>query len=515
MPVRRSHLIIGIVLALIAVVAIGVFWILTVPPPLERMLQARVEQALSEHFHRDVQLHNLRVTLVPAFIVSADDFVLPNRDPATQPAFITIKHFNAEANPLGLLRSPIHVTKLRLEGLVIKIPPKDGSTSGEGAKPKKLHHLANFVIDRVNADGTLLYVLPKDSDGDPLEFDIRKLDLASAGIGEPMKFHAELTNPKPPGDIHSTGNFGPWNMGEPSDTPVGGHYVFEHADLSVFNGISGILSSTGDYSGLLNNIAVDGTTDTPDFALDRGARPVHLTTRFHAIVDGTSGNTYLQPVEASFLHSHVIAKGEVAGQKGRKGKAIRLDIDVHDSRVEDMLELATKKGSSLLTGSMMTQAKLVIPPGDQRVLDKISLAGRFQVKDGQFTNPDIQSKLDGLSRRGQGKPEDVELHNVPAQFEGVFLLRSGQMSFSQLDFHVPGVEVQLKGAYSIRQEDLDFTGDVRLQATVSHTMTGVKRWIAVPLDPLFKKKGAGTYLPVKVEGSKDKPKIELEWKKVL
>jgi hypothetical protein len=39
--------------------------------------------------------------------------------------------------------------------------------------------------------------------------------------------------------------------------------------------------------------------------------------------------------------------------------------------------------------------------------------------------------------------------------------------------------------------------------------------VTVPFDPIFKKKGAGTYLPVRVEGSKDKPKIQLEWKKVL
>ncbi len=54
-----------------------------------------------------------------------------------------------------------------------------------------------------------------------MEFDIRKLALKSAGIGQPMKFQAELTNPKPPGDIHSDGKFGPWNMDDPAATPVG------------------------------------------------------------------------------------------------------------------------------------------------------------------------------------------------------------------------------------------------------------------------------------------------------
>ncbi len=163
----------------------------------------------------------------------------------------------------------------------------------------------------------------------------------------------------------------------------------------------------------------------------------------------------------------------------------------------------------------MTQAKLVIPRGDQDVLDKMSLAGRFSVKDGHFPNPDVQSKLDSLSRRGQGKPDDMGIHDVPAQFDGVFRLQNARMSFSQLNFNVPGVQVQMSGAYAVHSEDLDFAGDVRLQATLSQTQKGIKHWISVPFDPLFKKNGAGTYLPVHIEGSKDSPKIQLDWKKVL
>jgi len=517
MQLRRRHLFVAIALTLVAFLAIGVFWLLTVPPPLEHRLQARVEQALSEHYHRDVQMQNMRVTLIPVFRVTADNFELPNRDAEQQTPFIAIKHFVAEASPLGLLRSPIHVTSLKLDGLVINIPPKsERHDVGESdAKSNKPHHLANFVIDYVVADGTLLRILPKDPDRDPLDFDIRALALTSAGIGQPMKFQAELTNPKPPAAIHTTGKFGSWNMDEPSETPVGGHYSFEHADLSIFNGISGILSSTGDYSGQLNNIVVDGATDTPDFKLDQGARAVHLNTQFHAIVDGTSGNTYLQPVNGSFLRSHVIAKGEVAGKKGTKGKTIRLDIDVHDSRIEDMLALATDKGGALLNGAVMTRAKLVIPPGDQKVLNRMTLAGNFKVKDGHFPNPDVQSKLDDLSRRGQGKPDDRQIRNVPAEFNGVFRLQNARMSFRQLNFNVPGVQVQMSGTYSVHDQKLDFTGDVRLQATLSHTQKGIKRWVTIPFDPLFKKNGAGTYLPVHVQGSKDEPKIQLDWKKVL
>ena len=104
-----------------------------------------------------------------------------------------------------------------------------------------------------------------------------------------MHFVAQLVNPKPLGDIASSGNFGPWNADEPSDTPVNGSYSFTHADLSTTHGIAGMLSSQGKYSGQLDTITVDGTTDTPDFSVDVSGHKVDLTTQFHAIVNGTNG----------------------------------------------------------------------------------------------------------------------------------------------------------------------------------------------------------------------------------
>ncbi len=98
---------------------------------------------------------------------------------------------------------------------------------------------------------------------------------------------------------------------------------------------------------------VDGTTDVPDFKLDGGAKSVHLTTQFHAQVDGTNGDTYLQPVSAKFLNSRVVAKGEVAGKPGQKGKTILLDVDVRDSRVEDLLNLAVASQRPMLTGGVI------------------------------------------------------------------------------------------------------------------------------------------------------------------
>jgi len=63
---------------------------------------------------------------------------------------------------------------------------------------------------------------------------------------------------------------------------------------------------------------------------------------------------------------------------------------------------------------------------------------------------------------------------------------------------VLGVATQMKGSYGLRSQELNFVGDVRLNARVSQMITGAGRWILVPFDLIFRKHGAGTYLPVSI-----------------
>ena len=428
-----------------------------------------------------------------------------------------MKHLTVEANFLELLlRSPVHISVVKLDGLEIKVAPKGSAQPQQAAQAPKYHtRLANFIIDSVQAGGTVLYILRKDPTQEPMLFELRKLALRSAGVGQPMTFTAELTNPTPPGLIQTKGHFGPWDFDEPSATKVDGHYDFQHADLSVFNGISGILSSLGDYTGTLNDITVDGTTDVPDFQLDRGGQPVHLTTKFHAVVDGTNGNTYLQPVNAHFLNTDIVTSGEVAGQKGKKGKTISLDVNMPKAYVQDVLALASKATPPMLTGQLLLQAKLVLPPGNEPVLQKMQLNGRFSLTDARFTHPKMKDALAQLSRRGQGKPNDTSIDNVAAEFRGDFTLRHSTITFASLQFEEPGAQADVKGSYGVASGDLNFTGQVSLDAKVSDTMTGAKRVLLKPFDPLFNKHGAGTWLPLEITGTRDKPDIKLQWKKLF
>jgi VCBS repeat-containing protein len=52
---------------------------------------------------------------------------------------------------------------------------------------------------------------------------------------------------------------------------------------------------------------------------------------------------------------------------------------------------------------------------------------------------------------------------------------------------------------------LDFHGALRMDAKLSQTMTGAKSFFLKAVDPFFSKKGAGTYVPIKITGTKDHP----------
>jgi len=69
--------------------------------------------------------------------------------------------------------------------------------------------------------------------------------------------------------------------------------------------------------------------------------------------------------------------------------------------------------------------------------------------------------------------------------------------------------VQLAGKYGMRSEEIEFTGRLRMQARVSQTFTGVKRWLLKPVDPFFAKDGAGAVIPIKIGGTRTQPQFGL------
>ena len=83
--------------------------------------------------------------------------------------------------------------------------------------------------------------------------------------------------------------------------------------------------------------------------------PLH--TKFHAIVDGTNGDTYLQPVEARLGESYFTCHGAVINVRG-KGHIIDLDVTVPNGRIQDFLQLGVKTTPVVMTGRLAMKTKM-------------------------------------------------------------------------------------------------------------------------------------------------------------
>jgi hypothetical protein len=261
---------------------------------------------------------------------------------------------------------------------------------------------------------------------------------------------------------------------------------------------------------VLRRIEVNGETRTPDFRLKLSGNPVPLTTKFHSIVDGTTGDTLLQPVEATLGRTRFTCRGGVIRKPGAKARQVSLDVVMNGGHMADLLRLAMKGKAPIIEGAINMRTKLEILPKQIAVVEKLTLDGTFDMSETSFASAGIQDKIDSFSRRAQGQPKNEQIADVLSAIRGAFTMRDGIIRFSNLKFSIPGAAIELKGLYGLYSEEIDFRGTARLRAKVSQTMSGWKRWALKPVDPFFSKDGAGTLLNIKVTGTRDKPSFGLD-----
>jgi AsmA-like protein len=484
-------------------------------------VRQRAGAALNERFKSKVELTSLHVSIFPRPAIVGTGLVLRHKGRTDVAPLIKIGSYSASAGLWGLIHSPLHVKTVELDHLEISIPP--GGVHADRADPSVDREAtvterdasdqpsaSKLVIDRIVSRTAGLEIVPRDPGKLPRRFEIHNLVMQGLGDSDGATFDAALTNPTPRGDIVTHGTFGPWQGDDPSQTPVRGEYTFKSANLDTIKGIGGTLSSVGKYSGVLERIDVTGETDTPDFSIDIAAQPVPLKTRFHAIVDGTNGDTALERVEARVIETLIVARGAVVRTEDVKGRRISLDVAIDDGRIEDVLKLAVKTTKPVMTGRMQLRAKLLLPAGDRDVIDKLDLAGTFRLNEARFTNVNVQEKINALSQRGKGQETAGNGASVVSRLSAKFTLRDGTLTFSDLSFGVPGAIVQLAGTYNLKRETVDFHGNLLLDATLAETTSGWKAVVGRIAQPLFRRQGGGSKLPIRISGPREQPEFGLD-----
>jgi hypothetical protein len=526
-PPSARHWLAGLalvaMLCVVAIVAAAIVWL-----PRTAHMRERAIAALTNDLESEVELESLETSLRPNPRIVLQNLAVRHKGRHDVPPLIQIRALTVDVSLSGWRAH--RLDQVNIAGLRIFIPPRareSGKPVSDGTTVKTTTPettttsittrgpAADWFIDHLTANDTTLLLGVREPGILPREFHIHRLAMSSVGPDRVMTFDAALSNPRPAGEIETVGTFGPWQKDTPSLTPLKATYTFSHADLATFKGIGGILTSEGAFGGILERIDAAGTTTTPDFRLSIGGNTVPLTTRFKAVIDGTNGNTVLTRIDAVLGQTQMAVSGAVIGVRGVEGRTVTVAANIPNGRLEDLLRLVVKGKTPPLRGGIQVKTKMRLPPGDRDVVDKLQLDGEFHIMSARFDNLDIQSKIESLSRRGRGQPQEEGTGRTVSDVAGPFTMKNTVMTLPRLTFGVPGAAVRLSGRYHLRRETLDFLGTVRLQATVSQTMTGVKRFFLKPIDPLFRRDGAGTVLPIRIGGTRGDPAFGLDVKSAL
>ena len=500
---------------------------------IEPFLRDRIVAQLTERFHSRVELDQFHISLLRGLAAEGSGLRIWPPDSISTSPLISLAHFSfhtdAHLRQLAVMaiqnQGQLHIPSVELKGLSIHIPPHSHfahtTTSNTQTAP---HSQLTFLIDKITCTEASLILETDKPHKDPLDFQIDSLTLTSIATDSPLNFEATLRIPRPKGPVHTTGSLGPVNFSDLGESPITGDYSLTSADLSVFRGIAGSLSSNGHYSGTLRTLDVSGETTTPDFRLTHFGNQLPLTTQFTAQVDATNGDTRLDTVIATLAHSHFNVHGQILrvqnppDSKAPNGHDINLTAISTNSRVEDLLHLTSNKPTTLLTGNAAFNANFHLPPGPLPVLQRMLIDGTLHLTDAHFTSQKVQKEIMELSLRGQGHPDEIKTTD-PASIDSTITsdlhIANGLVTLPNLVYNVPGAVIDMKGTYLLDGGVLSFDGSAKLDATVSKIIGGKFGKFLKPADKFLQREGAGTFVPIHITGNREDPHFAVEFDKLL
>jgi hypothetical protein len=462
--------------------------------------EAPVLQNLREASDSQVQVRAFHRTYFP-FPGCILGGVVFNHGSVVGKPLITIEKLTIRGTYLGLLTK--RVSRITAEGIRVFIPAF-GTGEAFHTTPSRI------TIDEIVANGASVEFASRNADKQSLRFDVHEASLRDVGWKGPLTYHLKVRNPEPPGEVTTSGKFGVWNTSDPGQTPISGDYKFEQADLGVYHGIAGQLSSSGKFDGTLGHIDISGTTNIPDFDVKSGKHPVELITEFSAYVDGTRGDTFLKRVDAHFLKTHVLAQGSIAKSSNGKGKTALIDLTSSNARIEDILRLFVKEDRAPMSGSVTLRAKVELPPEHRRFLERVRLRGSFGIGAGIFSKRSTQEGVNKLSAGARGEKDPADPETVLTDLTGQVALEYGTAKFSDLSFGVPGAAARMHGTYNLISHKIDLRGQMQVDSKISNTTNGAKALLLKVMEPFFKKRRKGEVVPVRISGTYEHPTYGLD-----
>jgi hypothetical protein len=472
----------------------------------------RLIDALQESSVRTVTIGRFRRTYFPPGCVAEDIRFLHRRD-KNKPPLITIQAIVVEGSYLGLIRSPARLTKVLVRGMHVTVPPTQPGETNPVMPLTDVNSKRPIVIGTVIADGTVLDFISSRQGTERFQLVLEKLALEGVGNNKPISYRASIQNSDPPGLIQSTGRVGPWVSDDPGQTSVIGSFSYEHANLGVFSGLSGILSSGGQFSGKLTQIKILGNYEVANFHVAHSAHTQRLMAAYQATVNANNGDTLLDQIQSHFNRTVLVLKGAVSGASGSKGKVVTLDVVTKQGRIEDLLDMFLSAPRPALTGSIDARAKVIVPPGQMELLQKIDVVGDFGVTEGKFTNHNTQSVLNKLSSSAEQNAGNADKENPEtalSNLKGHITAKNGLATLTDVSFGMPGAQAQIHGTFNLLTEEVNLHGVLITDGKLWVATSGFKSLLMHALTPFLKHSSHMTSVPFKITGKYPDPTIGLD-----
>ena len=268
-----------------------------------------------------------------------------------------------------------------------------------------------------------------------------------------MPFTATLTNPLPKGQIETTGTFGPWQKGDPGDDAARRDVQLSERGPRHHQGHRRHPRLDRRRSAASSSASRSRARRTPGFPLD-DQRPAGGAR--HELRGGRRRHG----------RRHVSERGQRQVPARRRSPRRARSPAQRGSRAEHQAERpdpggpdrgpapARGQGRQAAAGGRGRPAhRFHLPPGERDVIEKLQLAGKFDVGAAKFTDDGVQQKLSGMSHRARGRDPDVKAENVVSDLGGSSRLKDWLLSFSDLAFAMPGALVRFRRVRPAQRSD--------------------------------------------------------------
>jgi hypothetical protein len=490
-------------LPIVVLAATGAYFVSANWPYRYRTIQPLLQEVFASH----VKIGHYHRIYFPNPGFMATDITLIRDSAPNLPPLGSARSLTVQGTWLDLLLLRKRVRLVDVTGLHIVIPQLGSSANHEDFP---VESGADFggptaVVEQLRIHESVLDIMR--ADGSRYSFPIRQLIMRNLQKGHALAYAVDMQNAKPIGHILSTGSFGPLNPKNFGATPLSGDFTFSRVNLRDIGNISGTLSSTGHFNGMLAAFEADAVSETPDFAVGNG-EPTPFAASVHCTINGLNGDVILRGIDAKTGATTIHVEGGIIGSP----KVTNVDMAVVGGRVQDLLR-PLMHDKVPVAGAVWLHSHAQVGPAKHglKFLQRLSVDGAFDAPAERLTNQATEQRLSAFSQRAQGaKPTKLDpgsagqssnaSEDVVSSFKAQAKIRDGVLSTQRITFQVPGVGIDLEGSFNLRNSTVNLTGNLRMQSDISHTATGFKSALMKPLIPFFKKNKAGAVIPIAVTG---------------